>query len=64
MRLIASVIRRFDVVAVQEARGNLRALRHLLKVLGDDWAFILTDVTWRKEGNGERLAFLFDTRRG
>ncbi|MGW2050763.1 endonuclease/exonuclease/phosphatase family protein [Streptomyces sp. NPDC001858] len=63
VHLIASVIRRFDVVAVQETRGNLRALRHLLKVLGDDWAFILTDVTLGKEGNGERLAFLFDTRR-
>ncbi|MDO0917825.1 endonuclease/exonuclease/phosphatase family protein [Streptomyces sp. DT2A-34] len=63
VHLIASVIRRFDVVAVQETRGNLRALRYLLKVLGDDWAFILTDVTLGKEGNGERLAFLFDTRR-
>lgn len=60
---IAAVIRRFDVVAVQEVRGNLRALRHLLKVLGEDWAFILTDVTLGKAGNNERLAFLFDTRR-
>jgi hypothetical protein len=34
---IAAFIRRCDVVAVQEVRGNLRALRHLLKVLGDDW---------------------------
>ncbi|WP_369228901.1 endonuclease/exonuclease/phosphatase family protein [Streptomyces sp. R21] len=60
---IAAVIRRFDVVAVQEVRGNLRALRHLLKVLGEDWGFILTDVTLGKDGNNERLAFLFDTRR-
>ncbi|WP_128374662.1 endonuclease/exonuclease/phosphatase family protein [Streptomyces cavernae] len=60
---IAAVIRRFDVVAVQEVRGNLRALRHLLKVLGDNWAFVLTDVTLGDAGNDERLAFLFDTRR-
>ncbi|MFD5430393.1 endonuclease/exonuclease/phosphatase family protein [Streptomyces sp. NPDC127084] len=60
---IAAVVRRFDVVAVQEVRGNLRALRYLLKVLGEDWAFILTDVTEGKAGNDERLAFLFDTRR-
>lgn len=59
---IAAVIRRFDVVAVQEVRGNLRALRYLMKVLGEDWAFVLTDVTLGKAGNGERLAFLFDTR--
>ncbi|MFI1507593.1 endonuclease/exonuclease/phosphatase family protein [Streptomyces sp. NPDC020597] len=63
MHLIAAVVRRFDVVAVQEVRGNLRALRHLMKVLGEDWAFILTDVTEGKAGNDERLAFLFDTRR-
>lgn len=63
IHLIASVIRRFDVVAVQEVRGNLRSLRYLLKVLGEDWAFILTDVTRGDAGNSERLAFLFDTRR-
>jgi hypothetical protein len=39
-------------------RGNLRALRYLVKVLGDDWAFILTDVTQGPGGNNERLAFL------
>jgi endonuclease/exonuclease/phosphatase family metal-dependent hydrolase len=60
---IAQFISRCDVVAVQEVRGNLRALRYMLKVLGDDWAFILTDVTKGSQGNDERLAFLFDTRR-
>jgi hypothetical protein len=60
---IASFIRRCDVLAVQEVRGNLRALSYMLKVLGDDWAFILTDVTQGRAGNDERLAFLFDTRR-
>ncbi|WP_242432989.1 endonuclease/exonuclease/phosphatase family protein [Streptomyces sp. Root264] len=63
VHLIAAVVRRFDVVAVQEVRGNLRALRHLVKVLGEDWAFILTDVSEGKAGNDERLAFLFDARR-
>ena len=60
---IATFIRRCDVVAVQEVRGNLRALRHLLRVLGDDWGFILTDVAPGPAGNDERLAFLFDTQR-
>ncbi|MFG1663808.1 endonuclease/exonuclease/phosphatase family protein [Streptomyces sp. Y7] len=63
VHLIAAVIRRFDVVAVQEVRGDLRALRHLMKVLGDDWAFILTDVTKGADKNPERLAFLFNTHR-
>ena len=60
---IAEVISRFDVVAVQEVRGNLKALRHALKLLGPHWGLILTDVTKGSQGNDERLAFVFDTRR-
>lgn len=60
---IAEILSRFDVIAVQEARANLRALRHVLKALGPDWGLILTDVNPPPEGNGERLAFVFDTRR-
>jgi endonuclease/exonuclease/phosphatase family metal-dependent hydrolase len=60
---IAEIISRFDVVAVQEARANLRALRYALKALGPEWGLILTDVNPPPKGNGERLAFLFDTRR-
>ncbi|WP_433570210.1 endonuclease/exonuclease/phosphatase family protein [Streptomyces sp. CA-251247] len=63
VRVIASVVSRFDVVAVQEVRGDLRGLRYLLRALGEDWAFVLTDVTEGRAGNNERLAFLFDTRR-
>jgi hypothetical protein len=50
-------------VAVQEVRGDLRALRHLLKLLGPEWGVIMSDVTESEGGNDERLAFLFDTRR-
>lgn len=60
---IAEVVSRFDVVAVQEVRGDIRALRYLLKALGPDWGFTLTDVTKGAAGNDERMAFLFDTRR-
>lgn len=60
---IANILRRFDVIALQEVRSNLRALRDTLKILGDNWSFILTDVTQGSAGNGERMAFLFDTRR-
>jgi hypothetical protein len=44
-------------------RGYLRTLRYLLKALGDEWAFVLTNVTQGSQGNDERLAFLIDTRR-
>lgn len=60
---IEEIVKRFDVIAIQEVKGNIRALRHMLKLLGSDWAFILTDVTRGERGNDERMAFVFDTRR-
>ncbi|MDT0641250.1 endonuclease/exonuclease/phosphatase family protein [Zunongwangia sp. F363] len=60
---IAAIIKRFDVIAIQEVRANIRALRDTLKILGDNWSLILTDVTREDKGNGERMAYLFDTRR-
>jgi hypothetical protein len=60
---IAEIVSRLDVVAVQEARENLKLLRHLLKVFGPNWGLSLTDVTEGSPGNGERKTFLFDTRR-
>lgn len=63
LALITEIVSHFDVVAIQEVRGNLRALRHMMKSLGPDWSFILTDVTRGAAGNDERLAFVFDTRR-
>lgn len=63
VRLIAEIASHFDVIALQEVRGNIRALRHLMKVLGEDWAFLLTDVTKGPAGNDERLAFVYDLRR-
>lgn len=63
LRSIVEILRRFDVIAVQEIRGDLKALRHALDVLGSDWGLLLTDVTRGSRGNDERLGFLFDRRR-
>ena len=60
---IAEIIKRFDVIAVQEVKANLKGLRDVLKVLGAHWSLILTDVNQGDVGNGERMAYLFDTRR-
>lgn len=62
LRAIIEILSRFDVIAIQEVKGDLRALRDTLRFLnqdGDDWAFLMTDTG----GNQERLAFLFDRRR-
>jgi exonuclease III len=63
VRCIAEVVSRFDVVAIQEVRGNLTALQTLQAALGPNWAMIMTDVTRGKAGNNERMAFAFDRRR-
>ena len=63
LRCIAEIVSRFDVIAIQEAKANLKALRYMLKVLGPSWGLILSDVTKGAPGNGERLTFVFDTRR-
>ncbi|MGH1366636.1 MAG: endonuclease/exonuclease/phosphatase family protein [Calditrichia bacterium] len=60
---IAEIISRFDVIALQEVKSDLKALRHALKYLGSHWGLVLTDVTKGAPGNGERMAYLFDTRK-
>jgi exonuclease III len=60
---IGTILRRFDVIAVQEVKGDLRALRDLMKWLGPDWAFLMTDIAQGAAGNSERMAFIFDRRR-
>lgn len=60
---IAEVISRFDVVPLQEVRRSTKALRFLLERLGPDWRVIASDVTEGAAGNGERLSFLYDSRR-
>lgn len=60
---IGEIISRFDVIALQEVKGSIKALRRVLKWLGPDWGLILTDVVEGAAGNSERLAFLFDTRK-
>jgi Endonuclease/Exonuclease/phosphatase family len=63
IRCIAEIVSRFDVVAIQEVRGNLTALQMMLSALGPNWATIMTDVARGRAGNDERMVFAFDLRR-
>jgi endonuclease/exonuclease/phosphatase family metal-dependent hydrolase len=63
VRCIAEIVSRFDVVAIQEAKGDLTALRAMLQALGETWALIATDATRGRAGNNERMVFVFDRRR-
>ena len=64
MAIIAEIVRRFDVVAIQEVKRNTTAIRLLLdSFLGPDWGVLMSDVTAGNAGNSERLAFVYDRRR-
>lgn len=60
---IAEILSRFDLIAIQEIKGDLSALDQVRALLGDWWDYIVTDVTEGSAGNNERLGFLFDTRK-
>lgn len=60
---LAEVIARFDLVAVQEVNRDLAPLRRLVGLLGEDWDYLVTAVTEGTSGSGERMAFVYNTRR-
>ena len=55
LRLMAEIIRPFDLMAVQEIADDLTDFHDLVDLLGEDWDYYYTDTA----GNRERLAYLF-----
>jgi len=60
---IAEILSRFDLIAVQEVRDNLDALDELMGILGSWWKYLVSDVTIGQQGNRERHAYIYDTRK-
>ena len=60
---IAEIVAMFDLVAIQEVQSSLKDLEILMKLLGKHWSYLINDVTEGEEGNSERFAYLYDTRR-
>ena len=61
---IAEILSRFDLIAIQEVKEEMKGLNKVMSILGKDWTFIATDVSEKKDGgNGERIAFLYDKRK-
>jgi endonuclease/exonuclease/phosphatase family metal-dependent hydrolase len=60
---IATIVERFDVVAIQETARNLTALDAVMQWLGDWWSYVVTDAGLGHRAGGERLAFLFNRGR-
>lgn len=64
MANIAEIVRRFDVIAIQEVKRDTMAIRMLVNdFLGANWGVLLSDVTEGSAGNQERLAYVYDKRR-
>ncbi len=57
---IAEIIDHFDICAVQEVKQDLEPLKRLMRLLGPNWEYFVTDVTEGGPGNRERQAFLFN----
>ena len=57
---IAEIISRFDVIAIQEVCDDLGPLKDVMRILGRDYEFIMTDLTEGRSGNTERLGFIYD----
>jgi endonuclease/exonuclease/phosphatase family metal-dependent hydrolase len=61
---IAEILSRFDLIAVQEVKEEMKGLKEVMDILGKNWAYIATDVSAEEDGgNGERIAFLYDTNK-
>lgn len=60
---IAEIIEAFDLVAIQEVSSDLAALEKVVSLLGKNWNYIVTDATAGSAGGGERMAFVYDTRK-
>lgn len=54
LKLIAHIIRRFDLIAIQEVNENFRTLVSIINMLRG-YDFVMTDTA----GNTERLAFVY-----
>ena len=60
---IAEIIDHFDICAVQEVKQDIEPLKRLVRHLGPNWSYFVTDVTEGRLGNKERQAFIFNTDR-
>lgn len=60
---IAETLSRFDLIAIQEIKSSLDDLYIILRLLGDDWGYLVNDITEGNSGNSERSCYLFNKKR-
>ena len=57
--IMAEILRPFDLIAIQEVKDDHNQFRGLVRLLGNEFDYMMTD----KAGNDERLAFIYNTSR-
>ena len=60
---MAEMMFAFDLVIIQEVRRSIKELQILSNILGDSWTYIINDVTEGNQGNSERSAVLYNSKR-
>ena len=65
-QLFKNTLERFDLIAIQEVMDNSEGLYHLKELLGEHYKIAVSDSTGAapgRRGNGELLAFLYNSKR-
>ncbi|ETN92063.1 Endonuclease/Exonuclease/phosphatase family protein [Gammaproteobacteria bacterium MOLA455] len=65
-QLFKNTLERFDLIAIQEVMENSEGLYHLKELLGEHYKIAISDSTGAapgRRGNGELLAFLYNSNR-
>lgn len=57
--IMAEILRPFDLIAVQEIKDDHNQFRGLVRLLGNEFDYMITD----KAGNDERLGFIYNKSR-
>jgi len=60
---IAEILSYFDLIAVQEIKSGLEDLHIILRLLGDNWGYVVNDITEGDAGNSERSCYIFNKKR-
>ena len=60
---IAEILSYFDLVAIQEIKSSMEDLHIVMRLLGDDWGYLVNDITEGDEGNSERSCYIFNKKR-
>lgn len=60
---IAEIVSHFDLIVIQEVKSSVKDLSILMRLLGSDWEYLVSDITDGTDGNSERSAYVFNSKR-